>query len=218
MLGIVEESFENVYWEEINRREEVTPMAETPSTMAPLGTKMPPFELPDPDGTVYSSDQYAGKPLLVIFMCNHCPFVKHLVDKLAERAKEYQQMGVSVVGIMPNDLTDHPEDGPEYMKSFAKEHGMDFPYLFDESQEVAKRFQAACTPDFFLFDSNHTLVYRGQFDSSRPGNDESVTGNDLTAAVRNLVEGKEIPDKQTPSVGCNIKWKPGNEPGYFKAV
>lgn len=193
-------------------------MAQTPSTMVPRGTAMPAFNLPDPDGTIYSSEQYAGKPLLVVFMCNHCPFVKHVAAKFAERAKEYQNLGVSVVAIMPNDLTDHPEDGPEYMKSFARQHGMSFPYLFDESQEVAKSFQAACTPDFFLYDSDHKLVYRGQFDSSRPGNDEPVTGDDLTEAVKNLVAGKPISDDQLPSVGCGIKWKPGNAPGYFAAV
>jgi peroxiredoxin len=190
-------------------------MAETPSTMVKLGTPLPEFELPDYDGTVHKSEEYAGTPLLVVFICNHCPFVKHVVGVFSRKAGEYQQKGVAVVAISSNDTESHPEDDPAHMKEFAEEHGFSFPYLFDESQDVAKRYQAACTPDFFLFDASHRLAYRGQFDSSRPSNDVPVTGEDLTAAVDKVVRGEAVPTDQTPSVGCNIKWKPGNEPAYF---
>ena len=188
-------------------------MAETPSNMLPLGTKMPEFTLPDFNGTEYSTEQFAGKPVLMVFMCNHCPFVKHVADVLAERAREYRDMDVEVVGINSNDVSSHPEDAPEKMKEFAEERGITFPYLVDETQEVAKAYSAACTPDFFLFDADHKLVYRGQFDGSRPSNDVPVSGEDLTAAVKAMVEGSPVPSEQKPSVGCNIKWKSGNEPG-----
>ncbi len=191
-------------------------MANTPSTMLDLGTKMPEFELPDLDGQKVSTQNFKDKPVLVMFICNHCPFVKHIAPTLADRAKEYQNKGVSVVAINANDISKYPDDSPEKMKKFAKKHHYSFPYLFDESQETAKNYKAACTPDFFLFDKNHTLVYRGQFDSSRPGNDVPVTGKDLTEAVNKLVAGEPVPQDQKPSMGCNIKWKPGNEPDYFK--
>ncbi len=189
-------------------------MAQTPSAMTELGTKMPAFRLPDFDGNQVSSEQFGGKPVLVVFMCNHCPFVKHIADVLAERARAYERKGVAVVGINANDIESHPEDAPDKMREFARERGIQFPYLVDASQETAKKFNAACTPDFFLYDSDHKLVYRGQFDSSRPSNGEPVTGNDLTAAVDAVVAGGRVPADQKPSIGCNIKWKPGNEPEH----
>jgi peroxiredoxin len=161
---------------------------------------------------MYSNDDYSGKPVAVVFMCNHCPFVKHIADSLAERAREYREKGVAVLGINANDTASHPEDSPEHMRSFAEERGLEFPYLFDESQEVAKAFGATCTPDIFLFDSDHKLVYRGQFDDSRPSRTEPVTGADLSDAVDRAVAGQPPREEQKPSIGCNIKWKPGNEP------
>ncbi len=190
-------------------------MAETPSTMLELGTEAPFFRLPDFDGGIHSLEEYRGKPLLVMFICNHCPYVRHVIGKLAELAEQYQKKGVGVVAINSNDTDAYPEDAPDKMKLFAQKHGFTFPYLFDESQEVAKAYRAACTPDFYLFDRDHKLVYRGQMDGSRPGNGLPVTGEDLTRAVNNLLEGKPIPGDQRPSVGCNIKWKPGNEPDYY---
>ncbi len=191
-------------------------MADTPSTMLlPLRTKMPAFSLPDFDGTIHQSTEYEGKPVLVAFICNHCPFVKHVAAVFSSKAREYQEMGVGVVAITSNDVDSHPEDAPEKMREFADEHGFTFPYLYDESQEVAKSFKAACTPDFFLFDSDHRLAYRGQFDDSRPSKDVPVTGSDLTEAVKAVASGKEVPGKQKSSLGCNIKWKPDNEPEYY---
>ena len=189
-------------------------MAATPSSMLSLGTRAPDFSLTNVDGTTVSRDDFAGKPLLVVFICNHCPFVKHIVDAFVERAADYQKSGVAVVAISANDVDAHPEDDPEHMKAFAEEKGFSFPYLYDEDQSVARSYQAACTPDFFLFDANHKLYYRGQFDGARPGNDEAISGKDLTAAVNALVAGKEAPSPQKPSMGCNIKWKPGNEPAF----
>ena len=189
-------------------------MAATPSSMLSLGTTAPDFSLKNVDGTTVSRDDFAGKPLLVVFICNHCPFVKHIVDAFVERARDYQNSGVAVVTISSNDVDAHPEDDPEHMRAFAEEKGFSFPYLFDEDQSVARAYQAACTPDFFLFDASHSLYYRGQFDGARPGNDEAITGKDLTAAVNALVAGKEAPSPQKPSMGCNIKWKPGNEPAF----
>jgi len=190
-------------------------MAETPSTMLKLGTAMPEFELPDFDGKVHRSREYDGKPVLVIFMCNHCPFVKHIADVLATRAREFEQKGVAVVGINSNDVASQPADSPEKMKEFAAERGISFPYLYDEDQLVARSFNAACTPDIFLFDREHLLVYRGQFDDSRPSNGKPVTGDDLARAVDALVSGKPVPQDQKASLGCNIKWKAGNAPAYF---
>lgn len=189
-------------------------MAQTPSTMLALGTTMPSFDLPDPDGTTFLSDSLTGRPVVVVFMCNHCPFVKHVINTLAEKAREYEKLGVSVVAINSNDVETHQDDSPENMKRFIEERGISFPYLYDESQEVAKSFRAACTPDFFLFDKDHALVYRGQFDSSRPSLDTPVTGDDLTAAVEAVVAGIPVAEKQVASIGCNIKWKTGNAPEY----
>ncbi|NBF40258.1 MAG: redoxin domain-containing protein [Spirochaetes bacterium] len=190
-------------------------MAETPSTMVELGTQLPEFLLPDYDGAMHSSADYAGRPLLVVFICNHCPFVKHIIPEFSRQARDYQDKGVAVVAISSNDTEAHPQDDPAHMKRFAAENDFSFPYLFDETQDVARRYQAACTPDFFLFDPGHRLVYRGQFDSSRPSNDVPVTGKDLANAVDRVARGEQVPSDQTPSVGCNIKWKPGKEPGFF---
>jgi peroxiredoxin len=189
-------------------------MAPTPSTMLSLGTQAPDFSLPNVDGNTVSREDLAGKPLLVAFICNHCPFVKHVIDAFVEKAREYQKKGVKVVAISSNDIEGFPEDDPEHMKQFANERGFTFPYLYDEDQSVARSYHAACTPDFFLFDKAHKLVYRGQFDGARPGNDEPVTGEDLTVAVDAVVAGKPAPSPQKPSMGCNIKWKPGNEPAF----
>ncbi|MBS1271348.1 MAG: putative peroxiredoxin [Candidatus Marinimicrobia bacterium] len=192
-------------------------MTSVPSTMMELGTKMPSFELPDYDGNTVSSDDFASDPVLVVFMCNHCPYVKNIVDTLAEKAKDYEAKGVRVVGGNSNDIEQYPEDSPAKMKAFAEEHGIEFPYLYDESQEVAKAYRAACTPDIYLFNADHELTYRGQFDDSRPGNGVEPSGKDLTEAVKKMLAGQPAPEKQTPSVGCNIKWKPGNAPDYFGA-
>ena len=190
-------------------------MAETPSTMLALGTKAPHFRLPDPQGKWVSLDDFKDAPaLLVVFMCNHCPYVKHIRSKLAEVAKEYQAKGVGVVGINCNDVASYPDDRPEKMAEEVKQVGYTFPYLYDESQEVAKAFRAACTPDFYLFDRERRLVYRGQFDDSRPGNGRPVTGADLRAALDAVLAGRPLPGNQRPSLGCNIKWKRGNAPDY----
>lgn len=192
-------------------------MVRTASTMLlPLGAQAPQFRLPDTEGRLVGLENFAGAPaLLVIFMCNHCPYVKHIADKLAELAREYQSRGVAVVGINSNDIEHFPEDAPEKMREEVQLRGYSFPYLFDESQEVAKAYRAACTPDFYLFDKERRLVYRGQMDDSRPGNDVPVTGSDLTAAIDALLAGRPPAEQQKPSLGCNIKWKPGNEPDYF---
>ncbi len=190
-------------------------MALTPSTMLPLGTQAPNFSLPDTEGnTVSLSDLKDAKALLVIFMCNHCPYVKHVRHELARLTRDYMNQGVAIVGINSNNIDTHPEDSPEKMKEEKENVGYPFPYLFDETQEVAKTYQAACTPDFFLFDQDQKLVYRGQLDDSRPGNDIPVTGKDLRNALDQLLAGQPISQPQNPSVGCNIKWKPGNEPNY----
>ncbi len=192
-------------------------MVRTASTMLlPLGAQAPAFRLPDAEGRVVSLEDFASAPaLLVIFMCNHCPYVKHVADKLAELARQYQQQGVAVVGINSNDIENFPEDAPQKMREEIELRGYTFPYLFDETQEVAKAYSAACTPDFFLFDKDRRLVYRGQMDDSRPSNDVPVTGNDLTAAVEAVLADRQPAEEQKPSLGCNIKWKPGNEPDYF---
>jgi len=188
----------------------------TASTMAPIGMEAPGFTLPDTSGRIVSRDDFADAPaLLVVFLCNHCPFVRHLRAGLADFARTYQEKGLAVVGISSNDVEAHPEDRPEMMAREVEEAGYAFPYLFDEDQSVAKAYTAACTPDFFLFDRDRRLVYRGQFDDSRPGNDLPVTGDDLRAAVDALLEGRAISAEQRPSVGCNIKWKPSNAPDYF---
>ena len=191
-------------------------MAETPSTMLPLGTKAPYFRLHDPQGKWVTWDDFNDAPaLLVVFMCNHCPFVKHIRSQFAALAKEYQALGVGVVGINSNDTENYPDDRPEKMAEEITQWGYTFPYLCDESQEVAKAFRAACTPDFYLFDQDHRLVYRGQFDDSRPGNGRPVTGADLRTALDAVLAGRPVPTNQRPSLGCNIKWKRGNAPDYF---
>ncbi len=191
-------------------------MAMTASTMLELGTKAPDFSLPDTEGIMVSlSDFDDAQALLVVFMCNHCPFVKHILDHFLALAKEYQAKGVAVVGINANDVESYPDDRPEMMAQVVQEKGFTFPYLYDETQEAAKSYRAACTPDFFLFDAERRLVYRGQMDDSRPGNREPITGADLRAALDAVLAGRPVPERQRPSMGCNIKWKPGNEPEYF---
>src|SRR5437764_15149468 len=190
-------------------------MALTPSTMLPLGTPAPNFSLPDTEGTTVRRSDFANRPLLVMFLCNHCPFVKHVRVHLAPTCREYQQKGVAVVAINANDAAASPDDSPEKMAEEVRAAGYTFPYLYDESQQVARAYQAACTPDFFLFDREHRLAYRGQYDDSRPDNDRPLTGADLRAALEAVLAGQPAPAEQKPSVGCNIKWKPGNEPAYF---
>ena len=192
-------------------------MVQTPSTMLPLGIVAPPFSLPDTEGRIVALSDFSDrKALLVIFMCNHCPFVVHIREGLVALAKEYQPKGVAVVGISANDADAYPDDAPDKLAEAARRYGFIFPYLYDETQEVAKAYRAACTPDFFLFDDNRKLVYRGQMDGSRPGNDIPVTGEDLRTALDAVLEGHSVATEQKPSIGCNIKWKPGNEPEYFK--
>jgi peroxiredoxin len=191
-------------------------MAETPSTMAPLGMKAPDFDLPDPRGGRHSLSDFTGaRGLVVAFICNHCPFVKHIRDELASFGEEYQEKGLAMVAISANDVDNYPQDRPEAMAREAEDWGYTFPYLYDESQEVAKAYRAACTPDFFLFDGDMKLVYRGQFDDSRPGSEIPVTGKDLRAAADAVLGDRPVPQEQRSSMGCNIKWKPGNEPEYF---
>lgn len=193
-------------------------MALTNSTMRlPLGSKAPAFTLPDPDGKQVSLDEFkSARALLVVFLCNHCPFVKHIGEGLAKLAKEYRAQGVAFVGINSNDTKAHPDDSPAKMKIEAAKYGYSFPYLFDETQEVAKAYRAACTPDFFLFDREQKLAYRGQMDDSRPGNGKPVTGVDLRSAMDATLAGQPVPEPHKPSAGCNIKWIPGNEPEYYK--
>lgn len=192
-------------------------MAATTSTMVTLGTSAPNFSLPDTEGNIVSLADFEEAPaLLVIFMCNHCPFVKHILSDLVELVKEYQSKGVTVVGINSNDVTNYPEDSPEMMAKLLEEAGFTFLYLYDETQEVAKAYNAACTPDFFLFDQEKKLAYRGQMDDSRPGSNIPVTGADLTAAINDVLAGRKVNPEQKPSMGCNIKWKPGNQPDYAK--
>jgi peroxiredoxin len=191
-------------------------MAATTSTMLELGTRAPDFALPDTEGRTTTLADFAGAPaLLVMFICNHCPFVKHVRDELAALGGEYGARGVAMVAINANDAERYPQDGPEAMRVEKAEIGYPFPYLFDETQDVASAYRAACTPDFFLFDGERRLVYRGQFDDSRPGNGIPVTGGDLRAALDAVLEGRPIHGEQKPSIGCNIKWKPGREPDYF---
>jgi peroxiredoxin len=192
-------------------------MVLTPSTMLPLGTKAPDFSLPNVDGSMVSLRDLAGAPaLLVIFMCNHCPYVKHVAPELAKLARDYRAKGVAVVAINSNDVSSHPDDSPEQMVHEVERRGYTFPYLFDETQEVAKDYHAACTPDFYVFDGNQKLAYRGQLDASRPDTGVPLTGQDLRAALDAVLAGRKAPIDQKPSIGCNIKWKPGNEPEYFK--
>jgi len=190
-------------------------MVMTSSTMLTLGAKAPDFNLPDTEGKFISLSNFKDSPaLLVVFMCNHCPFVKHIIDELVKLIKQYQQKGVAVVGINSNDVENFSEDRPEMMAKVAREKGFIFPYLYDETQQVAKSYMAACTPDFFLFDKDRKLVYRGQMDDSRPGNSEPINGKDLRTALDAVLEDKPVAKEQKPSMGCNIKWKQGNEPNY----
>ncbi len=193
-------------------------MVETRSTMLELGTPAPDFTLSSADGKPYSlADQSVDRGLLIVFICNHCPYVLHIASRLTEKIRDYQEKGISVVAINSNDYSAYPDDSPEKMTTLAASFRFTFPYLVDEQQEVAKRYQAACTPDFFLFDQDRKLIYRGQFDNARPGKNDPVTGEDLTAAVEALLARKPVASEQKPSMGCNIKWKPGNEPNYFNA-
>ncbi len=191
-------------------------MSRTPSTMLELGSRAPDFDLPDPlsGGSVSLSD-YRDMPLLIVFSCNHCPYVLHLLKSFAEYAREAKKSGLSMVMINANDIDNYPADSPQKMIDLAREYELDFPYLYDESQQIAMAYRAACTPDFFLFDSQHRLVYRGQYDASRPGNDEEITGIDLKSAIQALLDDKAISAQQLPSMGCNIKWRAGNEPDYL---
>ena len=194
-------------------------MVKTASTMLPLGTDAPSFSVPNVDGrTVSLSDFASAKGLLVIFMCNHCPFVKHLRPALAVFGRELQAKEIAVVAISSNDVATHPGDSLAMMIEEHRSAGYTFPYLFDETQEVAKAYKAACTPDFYLFDGVQSLVYRGQFDASRPGNGKPLDGADLKLAVETLLAGKTPLIEQRPSIGCNIKWIAGNEPDYFTGV
>ncbi len=193
-------------------------MVRTASTMLPLGTELPRFALENAiDGRTVTPEDFAGsKAVLVMFICNHCPFVQHVLKEIGRVARDYQAEGVGVVAINSNDIDAYPQDGPEHMKRLAFSEGWGFPFLLDESQEVARTFRAACTPDFYVFDGDRKLVYRGQLDDSRPGNDVPVTGEDLRAALDAALAREEVPEEeQKPSLGCNIKWKPGNEPDYF---
>ncbi|MEM9353567.1 MAG: thioredoxin family protein [Planctomycetota bacterium] len=191
-------------------------MVRTPSTMLPLGTQAPDFSLVNVDGTTVSLDDFSESPaLLVMFICNHCPFVIHVADELARLGHEYQAKGVAVVAISSNDVAGYPADSPEQMVAEAEARGYVFPYLYDETQEVAKAYTASCTPDFFLFDGDRKLVYRGQLDASRPDSGVPVTGADLRAALDAVLAGEPVAEDQKPSIGCNIKWRAGNEPDYF---
>jgi len=185
------------------------------STMLPLGTEAPDFALPDPAGTVWTLRDFDGaSALLVVFLCNHCPYVKHLGRELGLLTQRFIARGVGVVGINSNDADAYPEDAPEHMVVEARRLGYDFPYLVDADQVAARAYRAACTPDFFLFDGERHLAYRGQFDDSRPGSDVGVTGRDLKAAVDAVLAGEPVAEPQRPSIGCSIKWKPGNEPEW----
>jgi peroxiredoxin len=200
----------------IHRLLQIPRMSLTPSTMLPLGTVAPDFRLPDTNGKTVSLADFKSQPaLLVVFMCNHCPYVQHIRAGLAQLAGDYLPRGLAMVGINSNDIANFPEDSPAKMATEARAAGYLFPYLYDESQAVAKAFHAACTPDFFLFDRGRRLVYRGQFDASRPGNGIPVTGKDLRAALDAVLAGKTTSQFQAPSMGCNIKWKAGNAPAYF---
>jgi peroxiredoxin len=191
-------------------------MVNTPSTMLPLGTQAPDFSLTDAvSGKKMSRDDLSGNAMLVMFVCNHCPFVIHVRDGITRLARDYMDRGVAVVAINSNSIQTHPQDGPDHMKELAVELGWRFPFLFDETQDVAKAYHAACTPDFFVFDSERRLVYRGQLDDSRPTNGVPVTGKDLRAALDAVLAGDPVPSAQKPSIGCNIKWAPGKAPDYF---
>ncbi len=192
-------------------------MAAAESTMVTLGTRAPSFILKSVTGGNVNLVNYASdsKGIVILFICNHCPYVKHLNTKLVEIANEYIQKGIGFIAISSNDIEKYPQDAPEEMKKVAQDEEYPFPYVFDETQEVAKLYEAACTPDIYVYDEKLSLVYRGQFDESRPGNGIEVTGSDLRRALNNLIDGNDPLENQIPSIGCNIKWKPGNEPHYF---
>ena len=191
-------------------------MVRTASTMLPLGTSAPDFKLPDYNGKLVALNDFRGKKgLLVVFMCNHCPYVKHVAPELAKLTEEYQRRDVAVVGISSNDIEAHPDDAPDKMKIEAEQQGYHFPYLYDADQKIASAYRAACTPDFYLFDADFKLVYRGQMDETRPKQGVAPTGKDLRSALDAMLGGQEIPQPQRPSIGCNIKWKSGGEPEYF---
>lgn len=190
-------------------------MALTSSTMLVLGTRAPDFQLPDVvSGQMISPAAFASKALLIMFICQHCPYVKHVKQELGRIGKDYTEQDVGIVAISANDITNYPDDAPDRLKAMAQELGFRFPFCYDENQETAKTYTAACTPDFFLFDANQRLVYRGQLDESRPGNDKPVNGRDLRFALDQVLAGQPVNPDQRPSIGCNIKWKPGNEPHY----
>lgn len=192
-------------------------MAAVQSTMQALGSAAANFSLPDVRAVQnVSLADFSAQPLLVMFICNHCPFVIHIAERMAEVANQAVSDGFAVIAISSNDVDNYPQDGPEEMALFAQKHGFEFPYLYDESQAVAKAYGAACTPDFFIFDADHSLQYRGQMDSSRPGNGEPVTALDLSAALAAVKSGLPANETQVPSIGCNIKWKAGNAPSYFQ--
>jgi len=193
-------------------------MALTESTMLALGTKAPEFSLPDVvSGNTISLGTFANtKAFVVMFICRHCPFVQHVKGELAQLGKDYAGKDVGIVAVSANDVTTHPQDAPDKLKEFAEEMSFAFPLCYDESQETAKAYTAACTPDFFVFDGERKLAYRGQLDDSRPGNGKPVNGKDLREAIEGVLTGSPITTEQRPSIGCNIKWKAGNEPKYFK--
>lgn len=191
-------------------------MAAVPSTMLALGTPAPNFALPDTDGRPVALSDFRDAPaLLVMFICNHCPYVQHVRTELARLAREYQARGVGVVAIASNDVAQYPDDGPEAMRAERERMGYTFPYLYDETQDVARAYRAACTPDHYVFDRERRLAYRGQLDDSRPNSAVPVTGRDLRAALDAVLAGRAVPAEQKPSLGCNIKWKPGYAPAYF---
>ena len=191
-------------------------MVAVPSTMLELGTRAPDFSLPDTDGRTVSLEDFRdARALLVMFICNHCPYVKHVAPELARIGQDYGPKGLGIVAISSNDVAGYPEDGPGPMREEKARRGYSFPYLYDESQAVALAYRAACTPDFYVFDRDRRLVYRGQLDDSRPKTGKPVTGKDLRTALDAVLQGTPLPAEQIPSIGCNIKWKPGNEPEYF---
>ncbi len=191
-------------------------MVQTPSTMLPLGTPAPDFTLPEPAaGATRALADFKAPALVVMFICNHCPFVMHVKDEITRLAHDYAARGVDFVAINSNDIDAYPQDGPDAMAALVREAGWAFPFLLDGTQAVAHAYHAACTPDFFVFDAERKLRYRGQLDDSRPSNGRPVTGADLRAAIDAVAAGKPVPEPQRPSIGCNIKWKPGNEPDYF---
>ena len=199
-------------------------MALTESTMMKLGSDLPAFELPDFDGKTVGSAEFAGKPLLVMFICNHCPYVKHIAEELARLGRDYAEKDIGIVAIQSNNVEEYPDDSPELMKKESADRGYAFPYLHDESQTVAISFTAACTPDLFLFDADHKLAYRGRLDETRPlriksgvydSTGQEPDGKEIRAAIEAVLSGDKPADQQLPAMGCNIKWKPGNEPDYF---